>query len=103
MIIEDDTSKVQYLKLLKVQGQEYKVKSNKLKDGSPVDDKASDTPSTVIRKPPFNIAALEKKNSDLENIIRKKFISGEIIDRKPGHDNFICTLGEEHEIDIRDA
>ena len=50
----------------------------------------------ILRKAPFNIEELEKKNRELEILVRKKFINGEVHARK-GDENFYCDVEYDYQ------
>ena len=73
------------MKLVKVQGHEY------LMETTPVGENIPFKAGPILRKAPFNIEELEKKNRELEILVRKKFINGEVHARK-GDENFYCDV-----------
>ena len=77
------------MSLVKVQGHEY-IR------GSPSEDAGkSGSPfhfSPTFSKAPFNVEELEKKNRRLENLVRKKFINGDVKPRDGGSENFFCDI-----------
>ena len=85
ILLENNQTHVQYLKLVKVQGHEYVMETN------PAGEKIPFKAPPIIRKAPFNIEELEKKNRELEILVRKKFINGEVHARK-GDENFYCNV-----------
>ena len=56
------------------------------------------TPKSTI-KDPYDFDTYEQKNLKLEQLVREKWMAGEIDDRKPGHDNFFCQLIADSEVD----
>ena len=75
------------MKLVKIQGCEYALKQS---------DDSQNKASPIVRKPPYRLEELEKKNRKLEDIVRQKFIKGEIKGRKGGSENFYCDIEHEY-------
>ena len=55
----------------------------------------------IIRRAPFNIEELEKKNRELEILVRKKFINGEVKAREGGSENFYCDIEFDYSANLR--
>ena len=56
------------------------------------------TPKSTI-KDPYDFDTYEQKNLKLEQLVREKWMAGEIDERKPGHDNFYCQLIDDNGVD----
>ena len=52
--------------------------------------------SPIFRKTPFNVEEIEIKNRKLENLVRKKFINGEVLARTGGSENFYCDIDYDY-------
>jgi len=92
ILLENEQTHCQSLKLLKIQGHEYVM---------PNDSESSSAASQIFRKPPFGVEELEKKNRKLESIVRQKFIDGEVRGRKAGSDNFFCNIEDSYNHQLR--
>ena len=78
IVLENERSHLQHLKLVKIQGIEQTVRGNQVEQVKKIQFARGDE--------------FEQRKKSLEKIVKRKFLKGEVTNRRYEDDNFYCQL-----------